>query len=369
VTVIHPVPTVAITADPSAIEPGGSSILQWTTTDADSVSIDQGIGEQPANGQVTVMPSATTTYTITATGPGGSATGPVTVTVSEPSPITLMITSPETGITVHTQEIMIVGTVVNQTGKETGIIVNGITAQVNGNQFFANSVQLREGENAITVSALDTDENYATITMTVTLDTSTQTNWIGLQVNPASGVAPMTTTLSFEYHMSFTPIGRPQIRYEGPDNVELTWATDAELTMAFQTPGIYTFYCELTDPRGNMVQGKTLVNVLDRANLDAMLQTKWDDMKEAMLGGDIEGAIKYCAVGRKDSYRRVFTTLAGQLGDIISGLGDVELLEATDSKVKYGLEYEVNINGVPTPAGSYLIFIVDVDGLWKIEFF
>jgi len=240
VKVIQPPPTVAITADPASIEPGGSAILQWSTTDADSVIIDQGIGEQPANGQITVFPNSTTTYTVTATGPGGSANASVTITVAGPGPITLTITSPEAGITVHTPEIMILGTVVNQTGNETGIIVNGAPAQVNGNQFFANSVPLIEGENTISVSALDTDGNKATATTTINLDTSVQTNWIELQVNPASGVAPMAPTLTIDYHLSYIPTGRPQISYEGPDNVEFTWITDTELTIAFQIPGIYT---------------------------------------------------------------------------------------------------------------------------------
>jgi hypothetical protein len=76
--------TVDISADPETIAVGDSSTLSWTSTNADSASIDQGIGDVPVEGSTTVSPTETTTYTITAVGPGGSATDSVTVTVVIP---------------------------------------------------------------------------------------------------------------------------------------------------------------------------------------------------------------------------------------------------------------------------------------------
>jgi phospholipase C len=72
----------SFTATPSTSTPGAQVTLAWTTTDATSVSIDQGVGTNlPATGSIAVTPAATTTYTLTATGPGGSTTGAATVTV------------------------------------------------------------------------------------------------------------------------------------------------------------------------------------------------------------------------------------------------------------------------------------------------
>ena len=84
-----PAPTIdGFSAGPSAIAEGDTSTLSWTTTDATSVSIDNGIGGVSVDGSRTVSPSATTTYTLTATGAGGTATDTVTVTVTAlpPSP-------------------------------------------------------------------------------------------------------------------------------------------------------------------------------------------------------------------------------------------------------------------------------------------
>jgi hypothetical protein len=69
-------------ASPSMINAGDSSTLSWSTFNAGSVSIDNGVGTQNASGNVTVSPTQTTTYKLTATGAGGSATATATVTVA-----------------------------------------------------------------------------------------------------------------------------------------------------------------------------------------------------------------------------------------------------------------------------------------------
>jgi phospholipase C len=80
-------PTVTLAASPTTISSGQSSTLSWTTTNATSVQVDNGIGAvQAPNGSVKVSPTQTTTYTITATGAGGSATAQVTVTVTPAGP-------------------------------------------------------------------------------------------------------------------------------------------------------------------------------------------------------------------------------------------------------------------------------------------
>jgi len=83
-------PFVDITADPETIQIGGSSTLSWACTNADSAAIDQGIGGVPLSGTTIVSPLETTTYTITATGPGGSSTASVTVAINTPPSITVI---------------------------------------------------------------------------------------------------------------------------------------------------------------------------------------------------------------------------------------------------------------------------------------
>ncbi len=84
-----PAPTVTISATPATINYGEASQLSWYSEYADTCEISPDIGPVAVNGYETVSPTRTTAYTITATGPGGSATDQVTVTVTsqtEPQP-------------------------------------------------------------------------------------------------------------------------------------------------------------------------------------------------------------------------------------------------------------------------------------------
>jgi len=76
-------PAVAqFTADPPTIEVGGAATLRWEVTGATEVSIDQGVGTVQPGGQVQVKPQESTTYVISAKGPGGSAAARVAVAVT-----------------------------------------------------------------------------------------------------------------------------------------------------------------------------------------------------------------------------------------------------------------------------------------------
>ncbi|MDY6793291.1 MAG: Ig-like domain-containing protein [Thermodesulfobacteriota bacterium] len=79
--------SVTIDADPESIHTGQSSTLTWSSTNADSATIDQGIGTVPVSGSTAVSPTETTTYTITVTGTQGSAVASTTVTVTNNPPI------------------------------------------------------------------------------------------------------------------------------------------------------------------------------------------------------------------------------------------------------------------------------------------
>lgn len=76
-----PAPTATLAANPAVIEQGQSATLTWQTNNATDINID-GIGTVMASGSSTVTPSASTTYTLTAKGPGGSNDASTRVTVN-----------------------------------------------------------------------------------------------------------------------------------------------------------------------------------------------------------------------------------------------------------------------------------------------
>ena len=79
-------PTVTLSAEPSSIERGKSATLKWSSTNATSASINQGIGAVRTSGSREVFPTQTTTYTVTVKGQGGEASDSATVTVRTPPP-------------------------------------------------------------------------------------------------------------------------------------------------------------------------------------------------------------------------------------------------------------------------------------------
>lgn len=86
VAVEYPLPSVTFSASHAAVLLGQSSTLTWSSSYADTVEIDQGIGTVEPSGTFEISPGATTTYTLTASGPGGTSTVQVTVTVTYPIP-------------------------------------------------------------------------------------------------------------------------------------------------------------------------------------------------------------------------------------------------------------------------------------------
>ena len=76
-------PTASLTANPNTIQKGQSTTLSWQTTNATDVSIG-GIGAVTPTGSQLVTPADSTTYNLTAKGPGGTQTATARVTITSP---------------------------------------------------------------------------------------------------------------------------------------------------------------------------------------------------------------------------------------------------------------------------------------------
>jgi peptidoglycan-associated lipoprotein len=75
-------PQATLSVSPDSIQRGGSATLAWSTQNASSVNID-GLGSVQPSGSQAVSPDSSTTYRLTAQGPGGSAEASARLTVTE----------------------------------------------------------------------------------------------------------------------------------------------------------------------------------------------------------------------------------------------------------------------------------------------
>jgi peptidoglycan-associated lipoprotein len=87
-----PAPTASITVSPEAIEKGHAATLSWSTSNATEITI-AGIGTVESSGSMKVTPQESTSYNLTAKGPGGTVSDTARVTVTMP-PASAVSTQP-----------------------------------------------------------------------------------------------------------------------------------------------------------------------------------------------------------------------------------------------------------------------------------
>jgi len=77
---------VTLQASSTFIQKGETVTLSWSSTNATRLNLSPGVGEVAPEGSTRVTPDSTTTYTIAATGPGGTAEATARITVATPPP-------------------------------------------------------------------------------------------------------------------------------------------------------------------------------------------------------------------------------------------------------------------------------------------
>ena len=274
--------------------------------------------------------------------------------------LTVSVVSPANASIVTGDRITVTGTVINTTGNETGITVNGIPATVYGTRFIAENVSLTEGTNTITVTA--TDSAGSTASTSVSLTAATTGSHITVTPIIESGVSPLTVTLRIDG--TFT-ISNSQIFASGPGTAELQASDVDEYTAKITGDGIYVFTAKVTADDGTMYEDSASVTVLSMSDMDRQLQAKWEAMKTKLKSIDIEGAVGYFAESSQNSFREQFTLLESQLGQIVAGMRQFRMVKVRERFAEYDMR--TLLNG--QEYSFQILFMKDIDGIWKIRSF
>jgi outer membrane protein OmpA-like peptidoglycan-associated protein len=151
-------PSAEMSATDSQIHCGETSQLKWNSSDAPQVEINP-TGTVSASGEQTVQPKQTTTYTLAATGPGGTTTSDVTINVDNAIDVDLSLSPSE----VHYKRV----------GDE---VVEDDSTALNWSAINASNVSIDglgavdpSGSNTLTVSPQQSDPGPVDETITYTL--------------------------------------------------------------------------------------------------------------------------------------------------------------------------------------------------------
>lgn len=275
--------------------------------------------------------------------------------------LTVQVDSPADGATTIGPDVTVTGTVINTTGAETGVMVNGVPATITGSRFTANHVPLQEGANTIEVKA--TDANGLTSTMTRSA-TAQAGHYLRITSNIDSGTGTMDVSIHLDG--SFT-VTNPTVTVAGPVPTMFTpGESPTELTAKLTVEGTYTFTASATGPDGQTYSSSVTVTVISKSQIEALLNTKWDSVKNKILEKDIEGAVTFFPTSIQPYYRELFTAMGDRLPVLAEDLPTPKLGAVRGSIAKSLMSRQETVLGQQKTIG-YLIHFVKENGLWKLR--
>ena len=284
------------------------------------------------------------------------------------SALRIEITSPPNGATINKSSAIVQGRIYNQTG-EVVVVVNGVLAEVQGGDFAA-IVPLQLGQNVVT--AIATTVDGLQVQTSVTINTATQQEMTRLTVYPSSGILkPPANTLDVTFEAEAylaNPVSSYSWDFNGDGVAEIT-GTDVQVIAQYQYPGIYFPRVTVTDNQGNTFTETTLVSILSREEMDALLRSKWEGMKIALYNKDIIGGLDFFLEFSKEIYEQAFTIILDELPQIVSAMQDIEMIFLIDHVAKYRINRVHEIDGIPQTITYYIYFAKDANGIWKIDRF
>jgi len=283
----------------------------------------------------------------------------VSITVTPPAN-RLSITFPQDGDTIQKLDIRVEGKIVNGPGGETGLVVNGILANVYGDTFVANHVPLAEGTNTITATATDVQGNVQTAEITVS--SVKPDHYINITANVVSGIAPLEAVLTVNSDLD---LANASLACDGPGPAVLVAKSQGEYQVGITVEGAYRFTARVHDSMGVAYEDTLLLIVLTREAMNTLLTSKWETMKTKLATGDIEGSLILFSDRKKERYQNILNALAPVLPSVLQEMSDIQLIEIYGDTaifdirtVRNGLEYSFQ-----------LLFTRDPDGIWKITSF
>ena len=188
-----------------------------------------------------------------------------------------------------------------------------------------------------------------------------------MTVFPTSGILDQTGILNVAFEVAaylVNPVSSYSWDFNGDGTPEIT-GTEATVMAQYQYPGLYFPRVTVSDTQGNIYVETAVVHVLSREEMDALLKSKWGEMRTRLASGDIEGALFFFDESTKEDFRRLFNILSPVLQTIAQDISDIQFIEYIENAAIYDI-YRIR-NGIDY--SFQLLFIKGSDGIWRIDSF
>lgn len=290
--------------------------------------------------------------------PGGGLSNEAVLAVKPALKIDILY--PADGTTMNRVKTMVRGTFKAET-EDIGVVVNGVVADIVGNEWVANGVQLNNGQNTITATI--TDNKGSSAISSIEVNTTEAAQPVRLSASITSGTPPLP--IYFNIESAFEPAGY-EMDFDGDGVIDYSGTTFEGINHTYSTEGIYTAMVSVTDTAGNEYSDSIMIVVLPRQQIDTLLRQKWEGMKEALMNQDVDGAVEYFSSVNQQLYRETYTALIDRLPDIAQMMQEIELIYVQNNTAKYRIKKTELYGGSTYTFTYYIYFTRDSNGIWRI---
>jgi hypothetical protein len=289
----------------------------------------------------------------------------------ESTPITVSLAAPIAGATLGVSSVQLYGTYTGPAN--TGIVVNGIAAIVNGNAFVTPRIPLSVGSNTLSLSYAGLDQAPQTLTRLINYDPNINQAVLLTAAGPGD-IAPVRVRFSISTKLppAQTSIARVQVDYNGDGIFEFDGTQPQNLEYAFEVSGLFASRARVTfddaDPLTAPVvmEDTTRVLIQDMAFTRQTLCGVYYAMKSRLAAGNISSALNTLTPTIRGRFQPLWTTLASNntLAQTANRLGQVVNGQIARSNAEFQI-------AIPTMvAGNFKAYQVrfrkDANGVWRI---
>ncbi len=195
--------------------------------------------------------------------------------------------------------------------------------------------------------------------------TNSTAEFVTLSANVTSGIPPFQ--VSFTVRTSFVP-STYEMDFDGDRVPDYTGTVFDGITFTYTAEGVFYPKVTISDNQGNTYSDTVTITVLSKIEIDALLKSRWDEMKGSLASNDIDGALNNFVEESKALYKDIFTAFQAQsqLLQIVQEMQDIQLVYMKNGFAKYRIRKSELYGGQTVTITYWVYFAVDTNGVWKI---